>query len=294
MISIIICSRTSDISHALRKNIENTIGVEHEIIVINNEDNRYDIFQAYNIAIAQARYQIICFMHDDILYHTQNWGTCVFKYFQDNSVGMIGISGPTYMGKLPSVWWGIDCGPIKSPNIRQYNIDSNRFNPEERHTTLINPEQASAAEVVACDGLFFCIRKSLFDTIKFDECLQGFHFYDMDISLQIKRMGAKILCVYDILIEHKSYPNLKREWIDASRRFYDKWNYFLPVESVSHSPEEQRSMQTNALNTMLKLISANEISPFKYFHAKEIIYIVRHFPVFIMKKICHRIFNFLK
>ena len=48
MISIIICSRFQSISKELKDNIENTVGVVHEIICIDNSKSQYDIFSAYN------------------------------------------------------------------------------------------------------------------------------------------------------------------------------------------------------------------------------------------------------
>ena len=70
MLSLIICSRNSDISATLKKNIETTIGINYELIVINNSLNHYSIFEAYNQGIRKSKYQFLCFMHEDILYHT--------------------------------------------------------------------------------------------------------------------------------------------------------------------------------------------------------------------------------
>lgn len=74
MISCIICSRTSTISNELMQNISSTIGCEYEIITIDNSTNKHNIFQAYNEGIRRAKGEYLCFMHDDILYHTENWG----------------------------------------------------------------------------------------------------------------------------------------------------------------------------------------------------------------------------
>ncbi|MGB3132870.1 MAG: glycosyltransferase, partial [Saprospiraceae bacterium] len=74
MISIITCSRAKDISTELRKNIVQTIGIEHEIIVFDNSANKHSIFQAYNIGASRAKYEILCFVHDDLFYMTQDWG----------------------------------------------------------------------------------------------------------------------------------------------------------------------------------------------------------------------------
>ena len=74
MISIIICARREDIAPELRKNIEETIGLPYEIIVINNAGNDFTIFSAYNKGVSLSKFPLLLFMHDDILYHTTDWG----------------------------------------------------------------------------------------------------------------------------------------------------------------------------------------------------------------------------
>jgi hypothetical protein len=44
MISIIICSRTQTISSDLFENIKDTIGCDYELVVIDNSENTYSIF----------------------------------------------------------------------------------------------------------------------------------------------------------------------------------------------------------------------------------------------------------
>lgn len=74
MISCIICSRSSKISEELEKNIVETIGCDYELVVIDNSRNEYSIFSAYNKGVKRAKGNVLCFMHDDILYRTSNWG----------------------------------------------------------------------------------------------------------------------------------------------------------------------------------------------------------------------------
>ena len=48
-------------------------------------------------------------------------------------------------------------------------------------------EENKDIEAVAVDGLFFAMRKSLFDTIRFDkDTFDRFHFYDLDICMQVR------------------------------------------------------------------------------------------------------------
>ena len=123
MVSIVICNRGNRISPVLEKNISETIGIEYEVVCIDNSKNQYNIFQAYNIGVAKARYPLICFMHDDILYHTIDWGKKLLQHFQDPSVGMVGIAGPTYISKFPGIWWGINHKDNQTNSTRQYNLD---------------------------------------------------------------------------------------------------------------------------------------------------------------------------
>lgn len=64
MISIIICNRKKVLDPKLENNIKSTIGIEYEIINIDNSDNRYNIFQAYNKGIQNPNIHIfaLCMM----------------------------------------------------------------------------------------------------------------------------------------------------------------------------------------------------------------------------------------
>ena len=74
LISLIICSRKADISEELKQNIAETIGCEYELCVIDNSRNEYSIFSAYNEGVRRAKGDILCFMHEDVLFRTNKWG----------------------------------------------------------------------------------------------------------------------------------------------------------------------------------------------------------------------------
>lgn len=289
MISIIICNRGEKVNQELEDNIKKTIGnIDYEIICINNEKGQYNIFQAYNLGVSLAKYLCLCFVHDDVRFHTLNWGNKVVNHFLDPKVGMIGVAGPTYLSKVPGIWWGINSTTNPTFSTRQLNIDTNRLNRKEQHTTNNNPFKEKVSEVVALDGLFFCIRKDLFDIIKFDEKYGGFHFYDIDISLQVFRSNYKLLCVYDILVEHISVSNLSVDWIKSSRTFYNKWGGMLPVQSFHFKRDIIKKMEQNNMQTMFNLLTAAGVSLFQYFTIKEIIYMIFVHPLFILRKLCKR------
>ena len=91
--SIIVCSRKNDIPEPLKISIAETIGVEYEVVVIDNSHNDYSLFSAYNEGVRHAKGEILCFCHEDILFHTPSWGGSVQDLFYDASIGVVGVIG---------------------------------------------------------------------------------------------------------------------------------------------------------------------------------------------------------
>ena len=227
MISCIICSCFSDISEELKQNIERTIGIDYELIVIDNSTNKYSIFSAYNEGVRRSKGDILCFMHEDILYKTENWGLHVYKHFDgDGKLGLIGVLGGHF---LPDIPCHIGDSELLS-SIFYYVADG-------KHTHIHHNKyfgEDSSSEVVAVDGLWFSISNTLFEKICFDENLNGFHYYDMDISMQIWASGYKCKVVDDVVVSHLSGGCINGDFINNTYLFYKKWNMKLPmVKGVS-------------------------------------------------------------
>ena len=228
MISLIICSRKEEIPSELNINISNSIGIEYELIVIDNSQNKYSIFQAYNEGVKQAKYPYLCFMHEDILFHTQDWGQAVVEHFKDTKVGLIGVAGGHYLPKCPASWWSTEC---RSGQVLQgqYNNAQDYFT--EKYEWLRNKTaDCQSIEVVAVDGLWFCIPRKLFELIHFDELtFSGFHCYDTDICLQVIEKNYSANVIFDILIEHTSYGNQDERFVKQREILYSKWEQYFPL-----------------------------------------------------------------
>jgi len=206
MISIIICSKYPDIHQSLRDNILGSIGVECEIIVIDNSTNNYSIFSAYNEGVRRAKGDIFCFMHEDILFHTQDWGRQVVEHFKNPNLGIIGVSGAHYYPKMPVAWWS--SGIVSARVLQRYSQQTSLY--------FKNYAENNAASIQAAvvDGLWFCASKKLMQQIRFDDkTFSGFHAYDMDICTQANNKKFEVRIVFDIYLEHFSLGNLDENWI---------------------------------------------------------------------------------
>jgi GT2 family glycosyltransferase len=254
LISIIICSRTNNINEDLKTNIDKTIGVPFEIIIIDNSANYYNIFSAYSEGVKKSIFPFLCFMHDDILYHTNNWGVLVDNHFSDDKTGAIGIAGTGYVATMPGAWWD---GGMVNINIIPWNAIN-----EQPDTLAHSSRKENRIKVAVLDGVWFCIRKSLFNSIKFDEMnYKGYHFYDVDISLQVHQTGYNVYSVFDILIQHYSKGDLNSNWLENALIFKNKWQKILPVAVDNTNYIQRCEAEINTLQKFVHISLKNKIPP---------------------------------
>tara|TARA_R110001583_G_scaffold41572_2_gene132140 strand:+ start:1653 stop:2507 length:855 start_codon:yes stop_codon:yes gene_type:complete len=224
MISIIICSRKKSIDSNLDLNIHKTIGCDYELIVINNSRSNYSIFEAYNKGIKESKGEFLCFIHDDILIQTKDWGKKIIRIFEtDNKIGLIGIAGSKIKTKMPSSW--SDCDEkYKVINVIQHFNDAN---PQKMECGF--RENKTIEEVVAIDGVFIAARK--IKGLIFNTNLKGFHNYDLSISLDFKIKGFRNIVTNEILIEHFSLGTIDKSWYESALKLDELYKKHLPLST---------------------------------------------------------------
>jgi len=265
MISIIICSRDTKVFKLVSESIQETIGVEYEIIGIDNSNGKYSICQAYNIGAERSNFDFLCFMHEDLTFKTNEWGKIVLEYFNDVSIGLIGVAGSKFKSKSNSPWWGVIGLFPEYHNLRY--IQSYESKAKSEYCSL-NPNNEVIADVVTLDGFWLFTRKSIWRNNKFDEhILKGFHFYDLDFSLQVKQK-FRVCVIYDLLIEHKSAGSVNKSWAENSIVFHEKWKDYLPISTITISPKELHKYELLiALDFLQKLkdLGFNKAVIFKFY-----------------------------
>ncbi|RLJ77691.1 glycosyltransferase [Pedobacter alluvionis] len=237
MISIIICSiNTANLSD-IKKNISDTIGIEYEIIAVDNRVESKGICEVYNFAARESKFDILCFMHEDIKMHSENWGSKVLSIFRQNTnAGVVGVAGSTYKSLTPSSW---HCYDIDASEALNYNIIQNyKYSQKERVLEFSNPRQADLERVVCLDGVWLCCTKSAFNFYQFDEkLLNAFHGYDLDFCLGVGQKYS-VFVTFDILIEHFSEGNFNKIWLKEILKVHQKWSSKLPVNLIGLRDEK--------------------------------------------------------
>ncbi len=249
MISIIICSRTKKLAQNFLENIKNTIGEKYELIVIDNAENKYSIFEAYNLGIEQSKGTFWCFVHDDVVFLTKNWGLKIKEIFEsDSEIGLIGVAGSKVKTRMPSAWW--DCPHHLMVTNIIHHLPNNTKNKQYHGF-----DYGDNVEVAVIDGVFMAARVNAY--IAFDEKLKGFHQYDLDLSLQYINQGFKIMVTNQVLIEHFSVGKLDESWLKSVFKFHSHYNNCLPLKVDNENLNLKAIEVANANMFCNKLIENN-------------------------------------
>ncbi|RZL46050.1 MAG: hypothetical protein EOO93_26400, partial [Pedobacter sp.] len=149
MISVVIASVNKNYLADIKINIAATIGLIYEIIDFENAEGKIGLCELYNRGAAQAKFPIICYMHEDIKIFTNGWGKIVVDAFNKNkSLGIIGIAGSVYKAISPSGWHSVSEITERSHIIQQFKFS----NHEDLHHN-INPYREEKATVACIDGV---------------------------------------------------------------------------------------------------------------------------------------------
>lgn len=285
MISIIICSRYKEIDKEFAANIKFTIGnIAYEIIWIDNSNNSYSIFTAYNEGVKKAKYNYLCFMHEDIVFHSTNWGEIINNIFNlESNIGMIGIVGGCYISQHSISWYS--SYPYTIGKLYQgKNINGVYLKRMED----FNNSQITHNYAKTIDGLFMVIPRNFFieKQLFFDSnTYKGFHLYDFDISMQINSLGYQIYVTNDILIEHKSSGCINTQYYENLFKFHKKWINLLPQTSIEQELITKEFLNDLATRPFKEIFILKEVIDNQYRLLNSIPYKILTKTIIELKKI---------
>ncbi|MEI7503425.1 MAG: glycosyltransferase [Paludibacter sp.] len=262
MLSIIVCSRNKILLTEFTDNIKKTVGTDYELIHIDNSENKYSIYSAYNLGISKSKYPYLCLVHEDVLFHSTNWGKNVIAHLQDPTTGILGLAGGDFVTNIPASW-----ATLISPSLNIIQTDAKGRKPTKH---LLEPEdyKLSKRSTITLDGVFLCMRQELMQVIHFDENLKGFHGYDYDISLQSTVAGYVNYVIYDIKLEHFSRGKTDVVYFRNLIRIFKKFEKSLPLVGANITDNERQEI---SIIERRKLYQLTKKMVRKGFEKKEII-----------------------
>jgi glycosyltransferase involved in cell wall biosynthesis len=248
MISIIISSADAEQLKQVTENITATIGAKFEIISVDNSAGQQGICTVYNKGIKQAKYDILCFMHEDVVIKTNNWGNILKNIFDEHTdLGLLGVVGGGYKPFTPSTWGGLGVNNTFSNMIQSY-----KYADKEPYHDFRNPLNAKLEKVACVDGVWLATTSKVASEFKFDEdTFRGFHIYDLDFSIAVGQK-YKVAVTYEILLNHLSEGRYSREWMVDTLKLHEKWKAVLPVNAQNFTPEQCAYMEKITFKDFVK------------------------------------------
>ena len=263
MLSIIICSLDAKLLRQVSKNIAETVDIPYELLFADNKEAKDGICKVYNRLAAQAQYPYLCFVHEDVLLHTNCWGRELIEALAHQYVGLVGVSGATYKSKYPASWSACNKELYRFSGIQHFKQTS-----KSSHSAY-NPLNEKLSEVAVIDGVLMAIKKEVWNRFPFNELeLTGFHCYDIDLSIRIKKAGYTILVMQAVRLEHLSEGNLNENWLKDSLKFHNKEMNFLPLEIGSINTELKRVSDYQSLVAVLTILidfKGNKVRVVRYY-----------------------------
>ena len=182
--------------------VRSTSGVHNVEVLPYENPGKYSLTEVYNMGIKKAKNDIVVFCHDDIKFDTNNWGRKLLNHFKKHSeFGVIGVAGSRYMPESGKWWEDFS----KMHGAVHHEHDGRRW--LSRYSNDIGNH---LDEVVLVDGLFFGVHKGRIAK-KFNEEVDGFHFYDVDFSFSNHLAGVKVGVCTNIRITHLSIGETNQE-----------------------------------------------------------------------------------
>ncbi|WP_051666704.1 glycosyltransferase [Pedobacter sp. R20-19] len=250
MISIIISSANDKYLTDINQNINQTIGVPFEIISVDNSKGESGICRIYNEGAKNAKFEILCYMHEDLKILTQDWGLIVIDIFKkNNKIGVLGVVGSAYKSISPSGW-----GAESKMNLVKFSNYIQSYKHLNKASELIyyNPTNTDLANVVTVDGMWICTTRQVARDNPFDEkLLTGFHCYDIDFCLSAGRKHD-IAVTFSILMEHFSEGTYTRGWVEDTIKVHDKFMGILPLSTVAIEEDELYQIEKRAFRLFIE------------------------------------------
>jgi len=191
-------------------------GFKPALHYIRNQEN-LGVSKALNIGAEAAKYDVLCFMHNDVFIFREKWTSEISGFISKTAnAGVVGLYGAKTIRKD---------GTFRGKSIV--------------HAKKNNPSITRRFEKVAVvDGLLLAMKKTVFHKCR--GFCDGFsvHYYDKDISLRAYKNGF-VNYVLNIPFEHicattrSQIPDEDSIRHEAQGIFSEVWNLYLPVDVSS-------------------------------------------------------------
>jgi hypothetical protein len=184
------------------------------------------IFRSYNAVLDRAQalddLEALVLVHQDARIVSDDLCATIRATLTDPDVGLIGCAGA--IGVRSIAWW--EASVTLSSFINRYEEHGGGDLQAFSWSWADAPAYARTGEVETLDGFLLVLSPWVVRNLRFDESLGGFHGYDLDLCLQVREAGRKVVTADFRAIHYRPLEMLPdpEEWVDAHIRIAEKWD----------------------------------------------------------------------
>jgi len=184
------------------------------------------IFSSYNALLDEFAeredLEALVLVHQDAEIVDTDFCATVRGALADPEVGLVGCVGA--IGVRSIAWWeaSVTCASF----INRYDEHGGGDLPSFSWAWNDAPAYARVGEVETLDGFVLVLSPWVVRNIRFDEQLGEFHGYDLDLCLQVREAGRKVMTADFRAIHYRQLDMVPdpEPWVDAHVKLADKWD----------------------------------------------------------------------
>ncbi len=206
------------------------------------------IFQSYNalldLAAARDDLEALVLVHQDAEIVDEDFCAKVRGTLADPAVGVMGCVGA--IGVRSIAWW--EGSVTLASFIHRYEEHGGGDLAAFSWAWSDAPPYARLGEVDTLDGFLLVLSPWAARNLRFDESLGTLHGYDLDICLQARAAGRKVITADFRAIHHHSLQPFSdpEEWIEAHMRIAEKWDGRVTGIGTGAGSWEERALRAEA------------------------------------------------
>ena len=215
------------------------------------------ISQSYNALLDEAAgledLEALVLVHQDAELVDDDFLAIARRALADPEVGLVGCVGA--VGVRSIAWWE---GSVTLANfVNRYDDSGGGDLPAFSWDPAEAPPYTQLGEVDTLDGFVLVFAPWTIANVRFDESLSRFHGYDLDLCLQVREQGRKVVTADFRAVHHRPLemvPDLD-EWVDAHVRTAEKWDGRMPGVGSGVGTWRERALRAEAETEAARVVA---------------------------------------
>ena len=171
--------------------------------------------EAYNLALALSRGDVVVFSHDDVEFLADD-----FLVKLRGHMGRCDVLGVAGTRRLSAADWIAPGIPYVYGQMAYHDL-AKTGNYE---VVIWSASLRRVDQIQAMDGVFLCAYRPVAQVIGFDQDnFRGFHFYDLDFTFRAFLAGYKLAVACDLFPIHESGGRDDEAWTTEANLFLRKF-----------------------------------------------------------------------